>query len=195
MDSGEVFYVGWWQTIVNLRKFIERSDLTISVIIPSPIGSLQAVFEPEGALRSLSLTELANSNLTQNVAPADPNAAVADTLNHLTEQLAAYFAGQLQDFTLLLAGVGTDFQRDVWTATTATPYGQTTSYSELAKRIGQPYAARAVGAALGANPWMLIVPCHWVISSRQNLTGYAWGLPTKQFLLEHERGMARKKAS
>ncbi|MFN5174901.1 MAG: methylated-DNA--[protein]-cysteine S-methyltransferase [Holosporaceae bacterium] len=168
--------------------------MTISVIISSPIGSLQAVFEPEGALRSLSLTESTNSNLTQNVAPSTPNALVADALNHLTEQLAAYFTGQLQDFTLLLAGVGTDFQRDVWIATTATPYGQTTSYSELAKRIGQPYAARAVGAALGANPWMLIVPCHRVISSRQNLTGYAWGLPTKQFLLDHERGMARKKA-
>jgi len=169
--------------------------MTISVIIPSPIGSLQAVFEPEGALRSLRLTESTNSNLTQNVAPSAPNALVADTLNHLTEQLAAYFAGQIQDFDLPLAGVGTDFQRDVWTATTAIPYGQTTSYSELAKRIGQPYAARAVGAALGANPWMLIVPCHRVLSSDHSLNGYAWGLPTKQFLLDHERGMARKKAS
>lgn len=168
--------------------------MTISVIISSPIGSLQAVFEPEGALRSLSLTESANSNVPQ-IAPAAPNALVADTLNRLTEQLAAYFAGQLQDFNLPLAGVGTDFQRDVWIATATIPYGQTTSYSELAKRIGQPYAARAVGAALGANPWMLIVPCHRVISSRQNLTGYAWGLPIKQFLLDHERRMARKKAS
>lgn len=166
--------------------------MTIPVIIPSPIGSLQAVFEPEGALRSLSLTEAANSNVPKTVASATPNALVADTLNRLTEQLAAYFAGQLQDFNLPLAGVGTDFQRDVWIATATIPYGQTTSYGEIAKRIGQPQAARAVGAALGANPWMLIVPCHRVISSRQNLTGYAWGLPTKQFLLDHERGMARK---
>lgn len=178
--------------MVKLRKFIERADMTISFIIPSPIGSLQAVFEPEGALQSLSLTEAANSNLPKNVAPAAPNAAVADTLNRLTEQLAAYFAGQLQDFDLLLAGVGTNFQRDVWTATAAIPYGHTTSYGEIAKRIGQPQAARAVGGALGANPWMLIIPCHRVLSSDHSLNGYAWGLPIKQFLLQHEHGLASK---
>ena len=166
--------------------------MTISFIIPSPIGFLQAVFEPEGALESLRLTEAANSNLPKNVAPVAPNAAVADTLNRLTEQLAAYFAGQLQEFDLPLAGVGTDFQRDVWTATATIPYGKTTSYGDLAKLIGQPQAARAVGGALGANPWILIIPCHRVLSSDHSLNGYAWGLPIKQFLLQHERGLASK---
>jgi methylated-DNA-[protein]-cysteine S-methyltransferase len=178
--------------MVKLKKIIERANMTISFIIPSPIGFLQAVFEPEGALESLSLTEAANSNLPKKIAPTAPNAAVADSLNHLTEQLTAYFAGQLQDFDLLLAGVGTNFQRDVWTATATIPYGQTTSYGEIAKRIGQPQAARAVGGALGANPWILIIPCHRVLNSDHSLNGYAWGLPIKQFLLQHEHGLASK---
>lgn len=109
---------------------------------------------------------------------------------HLGEaiaQLEAYFAGELTAFDLPLAAHGTEFRRGVWNRLTEIPYGTTISYGELARRIGQPTASRAVGAANGANPIPIIVPCHRVIGSSGALTGFAGGLPIKQWLLAHER--------
>ena len=101
-------------------------------------------------------------------------------------QLRAYFTGQRKTFELTLAFEGTDFQKNVWTALCSIPYGQTISYKELATRIGNPKAVRAVGAANGANPIPIIVPCHRVIGSDGSLTGFGGGLPLKKRLLELE---------
>jgi methylated-DNA-[protein]-cysteine S-methyltransferase len=102
------------------------------------------------------------------------------------QQLEAYFAGELKDFALPFQGRGTDFQQTVWKALCAIPYGETLSYGELARRIGQPTAARAVGLANGQNPISIIVPCHRVIGANGTLTGYGGGLPRKKWLLAHE---------
>lgn len=104
------------------------------------------------------------------------------------DQLARYFAGQLTSFDLPLTMIGTDFQRRVWAALRSIPYGETISYGELARRIGQPSASRAVGLANGRNPVSIVVPCHRVIGASGSLTGYGGGLDRKRFLLSLERG-------
>lgn len=107
------------------------------------------------------------------------------------EQLAAYFAGELTEFDLPLAAQGSAFDRRVWNELRAIPYGTTLSYGELARRIGDATAARAVGAANGRNPLPIVVPCHRVIGADGSLTGFGGGLATKKFLLEHEQKYAR----
>lgn len=102
-------------------------------------------------------------------------------------QLEAYFAGRLLNFELALAPRGTEFRKTVWDELVRIPYGDTISYGELARRIGAPHASRAVGAANGANPLPIVVPCHRVIGANGTLTGFGGGLPTKRWLLEHER--------
>jgi methylated-DNA-[protein]-cysteine S-methyltransferase len=101
-------------------------------------------------------------------------------------QLTAYFAGRLTVFDLPLALHGTEFQRRVWTALRAIPYGTTISYGDLARRVGNANGSRAVGLANGRNPIALIVPCHRVIGTNGKLTGYGGGLPRKAALLDFE---------
>ena len=103
-------------------------------------------------------------------------------------QLEGYFAGNLTEFALPLAPTGTDFQLAVWKALGGIPYGATISYGALAKQIGRPGAARAVGLANGANPIAIIQPCHRVIGSNGSLTGFGGGVDVKQRLLDLERG-------
>jgi len=102
------------------------------------------------------------------------------------QQLSEYLARTRTSFDLPLAPRGTAFQRRVWDALRAIPYGTTTSYGELARRLGDPSATRAVGAANGKNPIPIIVPCHRVVGSRGELTGFGGGLDRKRWLLEHE---------
>jgi methylated-DNA-[protein]-cysteine S-methyltransferase len=104
------------------------------------------------------------------------------------EQLDAYFAGDRQTFDLPLRPEGTAFQLQVWRELCNIPYGATISYAELARRVGRPGAARAVGAANGRNPLPIVVPCHRVIGADGTLTGYGGGLECKRRLLEHEAG-------
>jgi len=101
-------------------------------------------------------------------------------------QLREYFAGERTTFSLTLKPEGTDFQRAVWAELQNIPYGETISYKELADRIGKPKAVRAVGAANGANPIPIIIPCHRVIGNDGSLTGFGGGLPLKKRLLELE---------
>jgi methylated-DNA-[protein]-cysteine S-methyltransferase len=103
-------------------------------------------------------------------------------------QLEEYFAGARRRFELPLAPLGTPFQQRVWRALQDIPYGATTSYGEIAQRMDSPQASRAVGAANGRNPIGIVVPCHRVIGSQGQLTGYAGGLHRKQALLALERG-------
>ncbi|MQA91051.1 MAG: methylated-DNA--[protein]-cysteine S-methyltransferase [Gemmatimonas sp.] len=105
---------------------------------------------------------------------------------HAREQLIAYFTGGLSEFTLPLATRGTPFQMRVWEGLRSIPYGQTISYGELAHRIGDPKAVRAVGSANGRNPLPIVLPCHRVIGADGSLTGYGGGLDRKRTLLELE---------
>lgn len=107
-------------------------------------------------------------------------------LDAACRQLDQYFAGQRRHFELRLAPQGTAFQLAVWQALQAIPFGQTSSYSALAERIGRPRAVRAVGAANGANPLAIVIPCHRVIGRDGSLTGYAGGLGRKALLLKLE---------
>lgn len=101
-------------------------------------------------------------------------------------QLQEYFNGERYDFDLPLAPEGTPFQLDVWRALEKIPYGETVSYLDVAKKIGKPAAVRAVGAANGANPLPIVIPCHRVIGNSGKLTGYGGGLEKKQYLLSME---------
>lgn len=105
------------------------------------------------------------------------------------QQLDAYFAGRRSEFDIPLAPDGTPFQQAVWSQLLLIPFGTTISYGELAKRVGQPKAARAVGAANGCNPISIIIPCHRVIGANGKLTGYAGGLPIKEYLLNQEEAL------
>ena len=127
---------------------------------------------------------------------AKARAAAADDENpallaEAARQLRAYFGGALRTFELPLAERGTPFQCDVWRTLRAVPFGETTHYGALAARLGRASAVRAVGAANGANPISIVVPCHRVVGRDGSLTGYAGGLARKRWLLDHEARHAR----
>jgi methylated-DNA-[protein]-cysteine S-methyltransferase len=103
-------------------------------------------------------------------------------------QLSEYFSGHRSRFDVPLVMTGSAFERRVWSALLKIPYGESTSYGEIARRIGEPGAARAVGVANARNPIAVIVPCHRVIGADGSLTGYGGGLPRKRFLLDLEAG-------
>jgi methylated-DNA-[protein]-cysteine S-methyltransferase len=111
-------------------------------------------------------------------------------LDDARRELDAYFAGRLRTFNIPLAPNGTEFQRRVWSALRDIPFGTTISYADLARRVSNAAAVRAVGAANGRNPIPVIVPCHRVIGSNGSLTGFGGGLPRKQWLLRHEAAQA-----
>jgi len=150
-------------------------------VIPSPIGDLTLVSNGE-ALTGLYLCE-------QKGGPDPDSGWQRDEVEFdaVAKQLAAYFAGDRREFDLPLAPRGTEFQVKVWRELCRIPYGETISYGELARRIGQPAASRAVGLANGRNPIGIIVPCHRVIGADGTLTGYGGGLDRKKWLLEHEK--------
>jgi len=112
-------------------------------------------------------------------------------LARVRRQLAEYFEGTRTTFDLPLDGTGSTFERRVWDLLRTIPYGATTSYGALARRLGDPRATRAVGAANGKNPIPIIVPCHRVLGARGELTGFGGGLDRKRWLLEHEGALLR----
>ncbi|MEU9974539.1 methylated-DNA--[protein]-cysteine S-methyltransferase [Streptomyces sp. NPDC051014] len=148
----------------------------------SPYGPLTLVAE-EGVLCGLYMQDQRHRPPEENFGARDD-----DLFTEAGEQLAAYFAGELTEFTLELRLDGTPFQRSVWEQLCLIPYGQTRSYGELADALGSPQASRAVGLANGRNPIGIIVPCHRVIGADGGLTGYGGGLPRKRRLLDFERG-------
>jgi methylated-DNA-[protein]-cysteine S-methyltransferase len=153
--------------------------------IDSPVGSLLLLGNGD-ALTGLRMQK-------QKYATPVPDSCKRDdaAFRIAREQLNAYFAGDLKEFDLSLAPVGTPFQKIVWKALLDIPFGMTESYGSLAKRIGHDGAARAVGLANGHNPIGIIVPCHRVIGADGSLTGYGGGLDRKEWLLRHE-GSYRK---
>ncbi|KOS07148.1 cysteine methyltransferase [Flavobacterium akiainvivens] len=114
------------------------------------------------------------------------SAVIPAELQEAASQLAEYFSGNLTQFTFKLNPQGTDFQKKVWQALVAIPFGKTTSYQALSVQLGDVKAIRAVASANGKNPLWIVVPCHRVIGSDGSLTGYAGGLWRKKWLLEHE---------
>jgi methylated-DNA-[protein]-cysteine S-methyltransferase len=144
-------------------------------VVDTPIGTLWLSRDEDG----LSRIDFAGP----------PGARSGDTLLAEAEaQLAAYFAGERRHFELPLSARGTDFQRSVWAAVDAIPYGATATYSALAAQLGRPAACRAVGAANGRNPLPVVVPCHRVVGAAGGLTGYGGGLERKRALLDLESG-------
>jgi methylated-DNA-[protein]-cysteine S-methyltransferase len=147
-----------------------------TTIIGSPIGPL-TLTERDGALVRLAFGAHG---------PCDPPSPL---LARAAEQLREYFAGERREFDLPLAPAGTEFQLACWNALAEIPYGDTRSYGQQADRIGKPDRARAVGAANGANPIAIILPCHRVIGADGSLVGFGGGLETKRRLLDLEAGI------
>jgi len=148
-------------------------------IFESPIGTLRLVARGD----QLVALHLPHGDLP----PLDGVAKRTPILTETAKQLREFFAGERTTFDLALAPNGTAFQRIVWQQLLAIPFGRTASYGEVARAIGRPAASRAVGAANGRNPIAIIVPCHRVIGADGTLTGYGGGMPTKRWLLAHER--------
>jgi methylated-DNA-[protein]-cysteine S-methyltransferase len=151
----------------------------------SPVGPLLLVADNAG-LRQI-LFENGNHPARLESSWVEDERSFADVI----QQLGSYFAGKLKEFDLPLAPEGTPFQLKVWRCLCEIPYGETISYGELACRIGNPNAARAVGLANGSNPIPIVIPCHRVIGSNGKLTGYGGGLPIKEKLLALERRQLR----
>jgi methylated-DNA-[protein]-cysteine S-methyltransferase len=154
-------------------------------LMPSPVGELMLLAEGEHLIGVYMQKHLHWSGLQPDWRRDDRRLRAART------QLRAYFAEELKQFELPLQPQGTEFQKRVWGELLNIPYGETISYGELAVRIGQPSASRAVGLANGRNPISIIVPCHRVIGANGSLTGYGGGLARKRWLLDHERGVPR----
>jgi methylated-DNA-[protein]-cysteine S-methyltransferase len=151
-------------------------------VIDSPYGPLTLVTE-DGALCGLYMTDQRHRPPEETFGGRDDT-----SFGEAIDQLKAYFAGELTQFTLELRLNGTPFQRRVWDELRKIPYGETRSYGQLADALGNPTASRAVGLANGKNPIGIIVPCHRVVGANGSLTGYGGGLDRKQRLLEFERG-------
>lgn len=144
----------------------------------SPIGKLLLTGN-ESALFSISFPNhnaITADQWHENIAP----------FKDICAQLDSYFNRELTTFDIALAPKGTEFQQSVWQALLEIPYGETTSYGAIAKRLDNPKAVRAVGGANGRNPIPIIIPCHRVIGSNGSLTGFGGGLPTKTYLLDLE---------
>ncbi|MEF9907550.1 methylated-DNA--[protein]-cysteine S-methyltransferase [Streptomyces sp. P9-A2] len=163
-------------------------------VIDSPYGPLTLVADADGVLCGLYMTGQRHrppeETFGDRVGPGSAAAPAARAFADAGEQLEAYFAGGLKEFTLELSPHGTPFQRRVWDLLTDIPYGETRTYGELAGALGSPKASRAVGLANGRNPIGIVIPCHRVIGASGGLTGYGGGLDRKQRLLDFERGPA-----
>jgi methylated-DNA-[protein]-cysteine S-methyltransferase len=156
--------------------------------LDSPIGPLLVAGDDDGLRFVLFAHERRGK---RDVKPEPGWEPDRGGLKDAVKQLTAYFAGKLRDFDIPVAPHGTTFQRSVWRQLQRIPYGETISYGELARRLGNAKAVRAVGLANGSNPISIIIPCHRVIGSNGSLVGYGGGLPVKQALLALEKGQAR----
>lgn len=150
-----------------------------SCVMPTPLRPLR-IEEADGALIAIAFTD------------ETPRPPETPLLREAVRQLNAYFDGTLRVFSLPIRLTGTAFRRKCWEALCAIPYGETISYGEQARRIGQPSAVRAVGGANHRNPIAIVVPCHRVIGADGTLTGYGGGLDAKAWLLQHERRHAAR---
>lgn len=157
--------------------------------LDSPIGRLRLVATDRGLSRLLFDQQEGEAFESQN---GDAGPDEHPVLETATAQLGEYFAGQRREFDIPLDLKGTDFQRAAWSVLAGVPYGETRSYRQQAEAIGRPEAVRAVGAANGANPVPIVLPCHRIVGSDGSLTGYGGGLSIKEYLLNHEQTQLRE---
>ena len=186
----------------------DRNPHVVHRVVPSPIGTLdlwagpaglRAVLWPgeDGSRVARSLGSVAADDTGDGLGPAAQGPAAEGPaaegraaeahLDRAESQLAEYFRGTRREFDLDLDLAGTAFQRSAWEVLRTIPYGATLSYGQQAAALGDPAKARAVGAANGRNPLSIVVPCHRVVAAGGALTGFAGGLDTKAWLLDHER--------
>jgi len=171
------------------------SDVTYSQF-ETPIGLIW-IASSEAGVCYLALPNQGRETFLARLQKAWPDSLLAESLernSNPAEEVLAYFAGEVRAFESPLdVRAGTPFQQDVWRAVAAIPYGETCSYGDIARTIGRPRSFRAVGAANGANPLPIFVPCHRVIGSDGSLTGYGGGMALKQWLLENEKAVCQNR--
>jgi methylated-DNA-[protein]-cysteine S-methyltransferase len=151
-------------------------------VVPSPVGPLTVVADDAVLVRLY----LEPPGPDADLGPLDPAA-----LTEVAGQLAAYFQGERETFDLPLHPLGSAFERAVWEQLTWIPYGETRSYGQVARAVGEPGGAQAVGLACGRNPLAVVVPCHRVVGADGSLVGFGGGLPRKRFLLDLEQRETR----
>jgi len=165
----------------NVRKAGRpMSGAFFSEHLETPAGPLRVTVAADGSLVRLEFR--------RDVPPAAEEERARGACDRVRRELSEYFAGRRTSFDVPLAPRGTPFQQRVWAELVKIPFGTRATYGELARRIGRPAASRAVGAANGANPIAIVIPCHRVVGSDGSLTGYGGGLPLKRWLLAHEAG-------
>lgn len=156
--------------------------------VPSPIGDL-CLAASERGLTCLLFDQWAHGPDRTEWEPDDGTGRAGELLAEARRQLTEYFDHRRTSFDLPLDLAGTPFQLQVWEHLTRIPFGSTTSYGEIARRLGNPTGSRAVGAANGRNPVAIVVPCHRVIGANGDLTGFGGGMARKEWLLKHESGV------
>jgi methylated-DNA-[protein]-cysteine S-methyltransferase len=168
----------------NSRYESARRGSVAGCVWKSPLGPLEIL----ASARGLRVVEFVTADAVSEsvMVGAEGSAEAASVVELARTQLEQYFIGQRRRFELPLDESGTSFQHAVWDQLRAIPYGSTVSYRELAATAGRPTAIRAAGAANGANPLAIVVPCHRVVGTHGSLTGYAGGTERKRFLLELE---------
>ncbi len=166
-----------------------NQELVTWASLKTRIGTIRVAATPRGVCKISLGQETAQDFLgwiERHIGHAPRKPQHSSLVALALDQIVEYLNGQRREFDLPLDLRGTEFQRRVWSAVAGIPYGQTRTYAEIAQTIGQPSAVRAVGAANGANPLPLVVPCHRVVGSDGSLTGYGGGLDVKRKLLEME---------
>lgn len=168
----------WWRvsTPVGALALAGDEEALYFLRLPSPGPGLRGQ-QAQGPAEQGPKAERANG----------PGAGLPGAVARAQEQLLAYFAGDLTSFDVPLRPAGTPWQQKVWRALVDVPFGETKSYRDIARQVGNPRAARAVGMALNRNPIAIIIPCHRVVGADGSLTGYGGGLALKERLLAHER--------
>ncbi len=166
-----------WGMAADMSKTLSGNTIV------TPVGELRLVGDDDALVAIL----WQDDDPARVPLPATVDAPGHPVLANAERQLTEYFAGKRRAFDLPLRFGGTDFQRAVWMALLTIPFGETSSYGAIARALGRPGAARAVGAANGRNPLSIVAPCHRVIGAGGALTGFAGGLAAKQALLELER--------
>ena len=161
----------------------ESTERYYSKLLPSPVGVLKLVASDAGLAAILWENDDPRRVRLNSVIEDENHPILLET----ERQLGEYFAGRRRSFSLPLDFKGTPFQRRVWSALLTIPYGETRTYADVARAIGQPRAVRAVANACASNPVALAIPCHRVIGKDGAIAGYRWGAPRKEVLLETER--------
>jgi methylated-DNA-[protein]-cysteine S-methyltransferase len=166
-----------------------------AAVLDAPCGPLLCAVEEGGALARIEFRSghghVRSEAARRGIRLVDDPKGAASRFGEVRRQLDEYFAGRRRSFELELAPVGTPFQLEVWRTLREIPYGETRSYGEIARRLGRPESSRAVGAANGANPIPIVIPCHRVIGADGSLTGFGGGLAIKALLLDLEAGRRR----